>query len=198
MKTNDARERLITAAIDLFYKNGYPATTIRDIGAKADISTSVIYHYFKDKEEMLFEIMQLAGGDLFKLLEDIIEAENDPVECLEKMIGAHLVDWCLKRKKETKIIVTDYAYLTKKRKELNIATERKLYSLYKEKLTELREKGLIIDADPTVLCFSIFGIIAQSIRWYHDTGPLSKEEVARNVIRILFAGILKRTDRCAS
>ena len=190
MKSTVARERLIKAAIDLFYKNGYPATTIRDIGAKADISTSVIYHYFKDKEEMLFEIMQLAARDLFKLLEDIIEEVNDPVECLEKMIRAHLVDWCLKHKKETKIIVTDYAYLTKKRKELNIATERKLYSLYKKKLTELQEKGLIIDADLTVLCFSVFGIIAQSIRWYRDTGPLSKEKVADNVIRILFNGVL--------
>ena len=191
MKQHDARERLIKAAIDLFYKKGYPATTIRDIGNKANISTSVIYHYFKDKEEILFEIIQLAGKDLFKILGDIIEEVDDPVECLEKMIRAHMVDWCLKRKKETKIIVTDHAYLTKKRKEINIDTERKLFYLYKKKLTELQEKGLIIDADPAVLCFSVFGIIAQSIRWYRDTGPLSKEEVAQNVIRILFNGILK-------
>ena len=59
------------------------------------------------------------------------------------------------------------------------------------KLTELQEKGLIIDTDPTVLCFSIFGIIANSIRWYRDTGPLSKEEVAQNVIHVLLNGILK-------
>lgn len=192
MKQNDARERLIKAAIDLFYRKGYPTTTIRDIGEKANISTSVIYHYFKDKEEILFEIMQLAGKDLFKLLDDIIEEVNDPVECLEEMIRAHMVDWCLKRKKETKIIVMDHAYLTKKRKEINIATERKLFYLYKKKLTELQEKGLIIDADLTVLCFGVFGIIAQSIRWYRDSGPLSKEEVAKNVIRILFEGILKQ------
>jgi AcrR family transcriptional regulator len=191
MKPNAARERLIKAAIDLFYKKGYPTTTIRDIGTKADISTSVIYHYFKDKEEMLFEIIQLAAGDLFRILDGIIEEVTDPVECLEKMIKAHMVDWCLKRKKESKIIVTDYGYLTDKRRELNIATERRLYSLYKTKLAELREKGLIIDTDLTVLCFSLFGIIAQSIRWYRDSGKLSKEEVAQCVIEILFTGILK-------
>jgi hypothetical protein len=102
-----------------------------------------------------------------------------------------MVDWCLKRKKETKIIVMEYAYLTKKRKEINIATERKLYSLYKTKLTELQEKGFIIDADLTVICFSIFGIIAQSIRWFRENGRLSKEEVAQNIIHIIFNGILK-------
>lgn len=191
MKPNDARERLIKAAIDLFYKKGYPTTTIRDIGNKANISTSVIYHYFNDKEELLFEIIQLAGDDLFRLLNEINEKVNDPVECLEKMIKAHMVEWCLKRKKETKIIVMDDAWLTGKRKKANIQNQRKLYSLYKKKLIELQKKGLLVDTDLTVLCFSIFGVIAQSIRWYRERGALSKEEVAQNVIRVLFNGIMK-------
>ncbi len=191
MKHNDTKERLVKAGIDLFYKKGYPNTTIRDIGEKASISTSVIYHYFKDKEEVLFEIIQIAGDDLFKLLHDIIEKEKDPVKCLEKMIKAHMVDWCLKRKKESKIIVMDDAWLTRERRKSNIESQRKLYSLYKDRLVELKEKGFIIDADLTVLCFSIFGVIAQSIRWFNEKGPLSKEEVAQNVIMILFNGILK-------
>lgn len=194
MKQNDARERLIKAAIDLFYLKGYPTTTIRDIGKKANISTSVIYHYFDDKEEMLFEIIQFAGDDLFKLLIEIIETESDPLECMKKMIRAHMVDWCLKRKKESKIIVMDDAWLTGKRKINNLETQRKLYSLYKSKLTELHEKGIIIDTDLTVLSFSIFGIIAQSIRWFSEKGPLSKEDVADNVIHTLFNGILKTGD----
>lgn len=191
MKHIDSRERLVRAGIDLFYKKGYPNTTIRDIGEKANISTSVIYHYFKDKEEVLFEIIQIAGDDLFKLLHDIIEKVEDPVECLEKMIRAHMVDWCLKRKKESKIIVMDDAWLTKERRKVNIESQRKLYKLYKDRLSELKEKGLIIDTDLTVLCFSIFGIVAQSIRWFDEKGALSKEEVAQNVINILFNGILK-------
>ena len=191
MKQNDSRERLIKAGIDLFYKKGYPNTTIRDIGVKANISTSVIYHYFKDKEDVLFEIIQIAGDDLFKLLHDIIEEVSDPVECLEKMIRAHMVEWCLNRKKESKIIVMDDAWLTKERRKINIESQRKLYSLYKDRLYELQKKGLIIDTDLTVLCFSIFGIIAQSIRWFNEKGPLTKEEVAQNVIRILFTGIFK-------
>lgn len=191
MKHIDSRERLIKAGIDLFYKKGYPNTTIRDIGEKANISTSVIYHYFKDKEEVLFEIIQIAGDDLFKLLHDIIEEVSDPVECLEKMIRAHMVDWCLKRKKESKIIVMDDAWLTKERRKINIESQRKLYKLYKNRLSELKEKGLIIDTDLTVLCFSIFGIVAQSIRWFDEKGALTKEQVAQNVINILFNGILK-------
>ena len=80
MKQHDARERMIKAAIDLFYKKGYPATTTRDIGNKADISTSVIYHYFKDKEELGRRISDLLrSNDLILIkgsratkMEDII------------------------------------------------------------------------------------------------------------------------------
>ena len=84
----------------------------------------------------------------------------------------------------------DDAWLTRERKKTNIESQKNLYSLYKKKLEELQEMELIIDTDLTVLCFSIFGIIAQSIRWYREKGPLSKEEVAQNVIYNLFNGIL--------
>ena len=141
-------------------------------------------------------VCTVAGDDLFKLLHDIIEKYEDPVECLEKMIRAHMVDWCLKRKKESKIIVMDDAWLTRERRRTNIESQRKLYSLYKERLSELQKKDLIIDTDITVLCFSIFGIIAQSIRWFDERGPLTKEDVAQNVINILFNGILRIKNKC--
>ena len=78
---------------------------------------------------------------------------------------------------------------------INIENQRKLYSLYKDRLFELQKEGLIIDTDLTVMCFSIFGIVAQSIRWFNEKGPLSKEEVAQNVIQILFTGILRLKNR---
>lgn len=187
----DARDRLIKAAIDLFFRKGYPNSTIRDIGVKANVNTSAIYHYFKNKEEMLSEIIQIATNDLLKILTDIIEEVDDPIECLQKMIKAHMIEWCLKRKKESKIIVMDDAWLTKQRKNENSVSQRKVYALYRDKLSEMQEKGLMIDVDLTVLCFSIFGIINQSIRWFREKGPLSKDEVAQNVIDFLFSGILK-------
>ena len=192
MPLNDARERLIKAAIDLFFKKGYPTTTIRDIGVKANISTSVIYHYFKNKEEMLYEIIQRTNRDLLNVLNEINENEKDPVVCLEKLIWAHMVDWCLKHRKESKIIVMDDAWLTGKRKEANVICQRKVYALYKQKLNELKESGLLIETDLTVLCFSIFGVINQTFRWFHERGALNKEDVAQNVINFLFNGIIKK------
>lgn len=195
MVSQDARERLLKSAIDLFYKKGYASSSNREIGNKAKISNSVIYHYFQNKEEMLTEIINMAISDLLIILDDIQRRIDDPVHCLKEMLRAHLVDWFLKRKKEAKIIVTESDWLTGKRKEQNKITQRKIYTIYKEKLQEIQSSGLLIDADLTVVCFSMIGIITQSIRWYSESGPLTKEQVAQNVIDFVFNGILAKDVR---
>ena len=125
MGSQDARERLLKAAIDIFYKKGYSSSSNREIAAKAKISNSVIYHYFKNKEDLLTEIINIAINDLLLILGDIQVRNENPVQCLKEMLRAHLVDWFLKRKKEAKIIVTESDWLTGKRKEQNKITQRK-------------------------------------------------------------------------
>jgi AcrR family transcriptional regulator len=51
------RAQFVAAAIDLFGERGYHATTIRDIGERAGVSIGLVYHYFKDKEDLLFEAL---------------------------------------------------------------------------------------------------------------------------------------------
>src|SRR3954452_3493443 len=43
------RERVLEAALELFGDRGYHATSIADIGVRAGISKSVLYHYFPSK-----------------------------------------------------------------------------------------------------------------------------------------------------
>lgn len=86
MASRDTRRILLNVATNLFYQKGYPNTTIREIGQKAGISNSIIYHYFKNKEEMLFEIIQVASKDLVNALVKIQQEIEDPVECLKEML----------------------------------------------------------------------------------------------------------------
>jgi AcrR family transcriptional regulator len=48
------RGQIIAAAIELFARNGYHVTTIRDIAKRADVSIGTIYQYVSDKEDVLF------------------------------------------------------------------------------------------------------------------------------------------------
>jgi AcrR family transcriptional regulator len=50
----DARQRLERAAIDLFAEQGFAATTVPQITARAGLTTRTFFRHFADKREVLF------------------------------------------------------------------------------------------------------------------------------------------------
>jgi AcrR family transcriptional regulator len=49
-----ARERLARAAFELFSEQGYAATTVPEITARAGLTTRTFFRYFADKREVVF------------------------------------------------------------------------------------------------------------------------------------------------
>jgi AcrR family transcriptional regulator len=50
----DARERLQQAAVELFAEQGFAATTVPEITARAGLTTRTFFRHFADKREVLF------------------------------------------------------------------------------------------------------------------------------------------------
>ncbi|HEX3749623.1 MAG TPA: helix-turn-helix domain-containing protein [Streptosporangiaceae bacterium] len=50
----DARERLERAAVELFAEQGFAATTVPEITARAGLTTRTFFRHFADKREVLF------------------------------------------------------------------------------------------------------------------------------------------------
>jgi AcrR family transcriptional regulator len=71
-----SRAIILDAALHLFSHQGFRATSIRDIAARAGVSTGSVYHHFKDKEELFATLLKQFGEfvespdfPLFKLME---------------------------------------------------------------------------------------------------------------------------------
>ena len=83
----DARERLETAALDLFVENGYDETTVAQIADRAGLNRATFFRHFADKREVLF------GGEdvLTELFADGIRAASSNAtltECLQAAFEA--------------------------------------------------------------------------------------------------------------
>lgn len=56
-KGRQTRDRIVTAAADLMLERGVARTTVEDIRAAADVSTSQLYHYFADKDALVTAVI---------------------------------------------------------------------------------------------------------------------------------------------
>lgn len=59
-------ERIRHAAAQLFAEKGFEATSIADIGDRADITKSLLYHYFKSKSGLYEEVLTHATEELIE------------------------------------------------------------------------------------------------------------------------------------
>ncbi|MEG0176288.1 TetR/AcrR family transcriptional regulator [Anaerorhabdus sp.] len=51
---------IIIASIDIFVAKGYTGTKIQDIATSAGMSVGLLFHYFKNKEELFTELTKIA------------------------------------------------------------------------------------------------------------------------------------------
>src|SRR5271166_6456532 len=52
-KGQETRQRIVDAAADLIFRQGVAHTTIEDVRAAANVSSSQLYHYFDDKPALV-------------------------------------------------------------------------------------------------------------------------------------------------
>ncbi len=52
------RERLLEAARELFWVQGFEATSVAEILEKAEVNSGSLYHYFSSKEELLLAVLE--------------------------------------------------------------------------------------------------------------------------------------------
>jgi AcrR family transcriptional regulator len=83
----DARQRLETAALDLFVENGYEETTVAQIADRAGLNRATFFRHFADKREVLFGGEEVLAG----LFDDAIRGaspEATLTECLHAALAA--------------------------------------------------------------------------------------------------------------
>jgi AcrR family transcriptional regulator len=74
------RERLIEAARELFWVQGFEATSVAEILEKAEVNSGSLYHYFSSKEELLLAVLEQYKEMLWPIvIEPAFQQVNDPI-----------------------------------------------------------------------------------------------------------------------
>lgn len=79
------RHKISTAARNLFSTHGYSQTTINDIITAAGVTKGAFYHYFKSKEAICSEIIDMVHEE-YKNIFELLQKESDPLKQLKAVI----------------------------------------------------------------------------------------------------------------
>jgi AcrR family transcriptional regulator len=89
-KSDETRARILSAAIDLFRRNGFAQTTMRDIAAEAGVALGAAYYYFDSKDAIVLAFYDQAQQDLEPLLEQAVGSTRDLGKRLHALLDVKL------------------------------------------------------------------------------------------------------------
>jgi AcrR family transcriptional regulator len=144
------REELLHSAEQMFYANGYHATSLAAIAAEAGRTIGAVYSNFESKEALCLEVLKnRLLSEMAKLLEVLVTAG----ESLDARLEA-LSSWWSRLSTETSLVIVAAEYLTSTfNDEDRVANNREVVKRIKEAARVLFEDtlpGKVPEADSRV------------------------------------------------
>lgn len=87
---NSVKEIILAAALEIIFKEGFNALSMRKIGTKTSMTAANIYNYFSNKDEIYLSIQQKGFDILNNSFNKINRNNEDPYLKLQKMIKAYI------------------------------------------------------------------------------------------------------------
>jgi AcrR family transcriptional regulator len=76
-KSEATRARILGAAMELFRRQGFDRTTMREIAAEAGVATGAAYYYFDSKDAIVLAFYDQAQEEMQPLLESALAGTRD-------------------------------------------------------------------------------------------------------------------------
>ncbi|MCR5727068.1 MAG: TetR/AcrR family transcriptional regulator [Lachnospiraceae bacterium] len=184
------RDRIIEKGFELMCENGYYKTSTPDIAKAADVSTGIIYQYFKDKREIFIEgLKRFADSVLFPMM-DVLDSSdatmakvdlNDIERILDRLITLTVQSHRLTQKAHEELEMMAHA-------------DEEIGNIFKsselamtKKIGAFLEKNNIMLENPIEKIHIIYGLVENYCHEtvYHHHEGMNNEVMRSEVIKII-------------
>lgn len=184
------REAVLREAGRAISERGYHYTSLDDIAKALGVSKGALYHYVKDKQEILWELHQRAAAiarETFSLTE---REGGDGAQRLRNALRLYIRN--VTDELGACSVMMEFDAL---RPEDQLAA-KKLREAVEKSYVEVLEVGFadgsIRPGNARLMTFTFMGAVNWIPRWYSPTGPLSSEVIAERMTTMLLRGLVAR------
>jgi len=194
---SDKRSIILDAATTVFARTGYHGSRVSDIAREAGIAYGLVYHYFKNKEEILDTIFQERWSGFLEAVEAIADGPNSTEDKLLSLaaliLNAHRVrpDW-------VRVLVFEIQRSSRFAQPEQLEAMGRLFQTVARILRRGQERGeLRADLDPDIACYVFVGgldivVTGRVLRLVEIEGTERESDyyvkVARTIVELFMQG----------
>lgn len=186
-KRRRRKQEILHAALRAFREGGYHGTTLSDIAERLDIQKTALYHYFPDKESLLYACHRESLAELDRLIRESARLETAR-ERLEWAIREHVR--VMTETLEGSSLAFEVSALSPERQAEVIAARDRYEHALRRIIEEGIEQGEFRPVDAKISVFAILGAINWIARWYRPEGPVRAPELGAQFADQLIGGLV--------
>jgi len=190
----NAEERILSAAMKVFAKEGYEGATTKKIANEAGVNEVTIFRNFKSKKNLLEVVIDKNQHEALETLDSIIIMEKhlDPIIGLET-IGKRFMEF-LEERMEFLIILMTEGRKNPEISPISNSVINKFFEHLSEYFTDQIEKGNIINQDPKMIAFAFvsyifYGVLSEKL--YKNQLLDDKDKALREFVNTFLTGNFK-------
>lgn len=188
MSFDDKFNHISSVTSRLIHRKGFANTTMREIARVSGMSLGGLYHYFDNKEDLLYKILNHYMDLTLSNLEEDLSSLSSPREQIAFILQRHIrlyVDHYY----EAKCLLHEREYLRGKRLARIKKKERRYFEICRRVLSHLSREAGCQSIHPNVLTFSFFAIVNWIYQWYDPRGVVSPPALTQQLTTLFFQGV---------
>ncbi len=180
------REQILAAAARLFARHGYTASTMQQVAAESGVSKATLYHYVRDKHDLL---VQITAGHVARLeaLVAEVSAQTELPARLPRLIE-RFMDAYASAQHEHRVLTEDVKFLDDAARTAVQAAQRRVVGAFADAVAAQRPELRRAQLD-TALAMLLFGMINWTFTWLKPGGRLSHRSLAPVVTSLFLGGL---------
>jgi AcrR family transcriptional regulator len=193
---NERLAEIYRTAAEIILRKGYDATSVNDIANALGMTKAGLYHYIHGKKELLFDIMNYGMEQLDEEVVRPARAIPDAATRLRFMLASH-ARLVTRGQGAVTILVDEITALSPAQHRKITRHKRAYFDFLRDTLEELKAEGKLLDVNTTAAAFTLLGMVLWPSRWFRQDGALTSEQVAEEIVKIAFQGLLRADTRAA-
>lgn len=183
----EKRAAILAQAADLFARHGYDRASLAMIAEAAHVSKPLVYHYWRDKEELLFDVLAQHLQQLVEVARAAADPERPARARLETLAFA-LLDAYRDADAVHRVQIACLSLLSPERQDALRSLERALVAEASAIIAEIHPHLAARRDLLKPLTMSFFAMLNWHYLWHREDGPLTRQDYARMVATLIAEG----------